>query len=128
VPRGSRGRSRREACHVSDFRRYLQELEKTGQLVHVTKPVSPEFEVAAYVRKSSDTMGPAFVFENVTGHPGWRLAAGLYGTMARLPVALGCPLGEGVDRYGAAVRAPIPPRQVKCGLRREVSLSRDQAD
>ena len=68
---------------MSDFRQYLEALEKAGQLVHVTKDVSPEFEVAAYVRKSSDTDGPAFVFEHVTGHPGWRLAAGLYGTMAR---------------------------------------------
>ena len=63
---------------MSDFRQYLQALEKAGQLVHITKEVSPEFEVAAYVRKSSDTYGPAFVFENMKGHPGWRLAAGLY--------------------------------------------------
>ena len=76
---------------MSDFRQYLEALEKAGQLVHVTREVSPEFEVAAYVRKSSDTDGPAFVFENVKGHPGWRLAAGLYGTMGRLPIALGCP-------------------------------------
>ena len=54
---------------MSDFRHYLQALEKAGQLVHVTKEVRPEFEVAAYVRKSSDTMGPAFLFENLTGHP-----------------------------------------------------------
>src|SRR5262249_58667334 len=97
---------------VSDFRRYLEALDKAGQLVRVTKEVSPEFEVAAYVRKSSDTNGPAFVFEHVRGHPGWRLAAGLYGTMARLPVALGCSMAEVVDRYGAAVRDPIPPRLV----------------
>jgi pimeloyl-ACP methyl ester carboxylesterase len=69
---------------VSDFRQYLEALEKAGQLVHVTREVSPKFEVAAYVRKSSDTDGPVFVFENVKGHSGWRLAAGLYGTAPRL--------------------------------------------
>ena len=57
---------------MSAFRQYLEALEKAGQLVHVTKEVSTEFEVAAYVRKSSDTEGPAFVFEHVKGHPGWR--------------------------------------------------------
>ena len=67
--------------------------------------MSTEFEVAAYVRKSSDTDGPAFVFEHVTGHPGWRLAAGLYGTMARLPIALGCPMDQVVDRYGRRAHA-----------------------
>jgi 2,5-furandicarboxylate decarboxylase 1 len=113
---------------VSDFRRYLGALEKAGQLVHVTKAVSPEFEIAAYVRKSSDMDGPAFLFENVNGHPGWRVAAGLYGTMARLPVALDCRLDQVVDRYGAAVRTPIPPRRVKDGRCKEVVLEGDQAD
>src|SRR5262249_60348279 len=113
---------------VSQFRRYLEALDKAGQLVHVAKEVSPEFEVAAYVRKSSDTDGPAFVFEHVKGHPGWRLAAGLYGTMARLPVALGCSMAEVVDRYGAAVRDPIPPRLVSDGACRQILLKDDDAD
>src|SRR5262249_3240649 len=65
-----RRRARQRRTAVSDFRRYLEALEKAGQLVRVTKEVSPEFEVAAYVRKSSDANGPAFVFERVTGHPG----------------------------------------------------------
>jgi UbiD family decarboxylase len=113
---------------VSDFRSYLQALDRAGQLVHVSKEVSPEFEIAAYVRKSSDTDGPAFVFENVRGHPGWRVAAGLYGTLARLPVALGCTLDQVVDRYGAAVRHPVAPRRVKDGPCREVVLTGEQVD
>lgn len=113
---------------MSDFRRYLGALERAGQLVHVAKEVSPEFEVAAYVRKSSDTNGPAFVFENIKGHPGWRLAAGLYGTMARLPVALACRMDQVVDRYGAAVRTPIFPLRVKDGPCREIVLKGAQAD
>ena len=113
---------------MSDFRTYLDALRRAGQLVHIDKPVSPEFEVAAYVRKSSDTDGPAFVFENVIGHPGWKLAAGLYGTMARLPVALGCPIGQVVDRYGEAVRHPIAPRRVPSGPCQEVVLTGEDVD
>ena len=113
---------------MSDFRTYLEALARAGQLVHVDKPVNPEFEVAAYVRKSSDTDGPAFVFENVIGHPGWRLAAGLYGTMGRLPVALGCRIGEVVDRYGEAVRNPIAPRRVASGPCQEIVLDGAAAD
>ena len=94
---------------MSDFRQYLEALEKAGQLVHVTREVSPEFEVAAYVRKSSDTDGPAFVFENVKGHPSWRIAAGLYGTMDRLPIALGCPMEQIVDRLEAEDDADATP-------------------
>src|SRR6185295_18029443 len=61
-------------------------------------------------------------------HPGWRLAAGLYGTMARLPIALGCPMADVVDRYGAAVRAPVPPRVVADGPCREVVRTGDEVD
>ena len=39
-----------QEADMSDFRRYLDALKQAGQLVHVDKPVSPEFEVAAYVR------------------------------------------------------------------------------
>jgi 2,5-furandicarboxylate decarboxylase 1 len=113
---------------MSHFRAYLDALARAGQLARIDKPVSPEFEVAAYVRRSSDTDGPAFVFENIVGHPGWRLAAGLYGTMARLPVALGCRLGEVVDRYGDAVRKPIAPRRVARGPCQDVVLTGDGAD
>ena len=38
---------------MSDFRQYLRALAEAGQLVVVTEEVSPEFEVAAYVRRSS---------------------------------------------------------------------------
>jgi UbiD family decarboxylase len=113
---------------VSAFRTYLGALERCGQLVRIDRAVSPEFEIAAHVRKSSDTMGPAFLFENVRGHPGWTVAAGLYGTMARLPVALGCPMGQVVDRYGEAVRRPLAPRRVREGPCQEIVLTADQVD
>ncbi len=113
---------------MSDFRAYLDALARAGQLVRIGKPVSPEFEIAAHVRRSSDTGGPAFVFESVVGHPGWRVAAGLYGTMARLPVALGCPIGQVVDRYGEAVRHPIAPGRVAHGPCQEIVLTGDEVD
>ena len=113
---------------MSNFRTYLDALRRAGQLVHVAKPVSPDFEVAAYVRKSSDTDGPAFLFESVSGHPGWKLAAGLYGTMARLPIALGCPIGQVVDRYGAAVARPIAPQLVSSGPCQQIVLTGEEVD
>src|SRR5437667_376504 len=96
---------------MSNFRAYLDALRRAGQLMHVAKPVSPDFEVAAYVRKSSDTDGPAFLFENVSGHPGWKLAAGLYGTIARLAVVLGA--GPFVE---LGSEAKIPHAQEKLGV------------
>ncbi len=113
---------------MSAFRNYLLALEKHGQLKHITREVNPEFEIAAHVRRSSDIDGPAFIFENVKGHPKWRVAAGLYGTLARLPIAMGCPIDEVVERYGRAVRNPIPPARTKTGPVKDVILEGDHVD
>lgn len=59
-----------------DFRGYLDYLEGKGKLVRVKKEVSTKYEIAAGIRKASDTDGPALLFENVKGHPDWRVAGG----------------------------------------------------
>ncbi len=111
-----------------DFRHYLQGLETAGQLRRITKPVQPRFEVAAYIRKSSDTLGPAFLFDHVVGHEGWTVAGGLFNTYDRLTVALECPMDKVVDRYGAAVRQGIPPRRASDAPVKEVVLTGDAVD
>src|SRR5262249_57612068 len=68
------------------------------------------------------------VGEERRGRPGGRLAAGLYGTMARLAIALGCSMDQVVGRYGAAVRSPISPRLAKDGPCREVVRKGSEVD
>jgi 2,5-furandicarboxylate decarboxylase 1 len=111
-----------------DFRHFLQGLEEEGELKSISREVSPEFEIAAYVRRASDTNGPAFLFDRVQGHPGWTVAAGVYGTYARLALALGTDVRSVVDLYGKAVREPIPPVIVGDGPVKEVVLRGDQVD
>jgi 2,5-furandicarboxylate decarboxylase 1 len=111
-----------------DFRHYLGGLEAAGQLRRITKPVNPKFELAGYIRKSSDTDGPAFLFSAILGHPGWTVAAGLFNTYARLEVALECPLDKVIDRYGTAVRAGLAPRRVSEGPVKEVVMKGDEVD
>ena len=111
-----------------DFRDFLRGLEEAGQLKRISRDVSPEFEIAAYVRRSSDTNGPAFLFERVQGHRGWTVAAGVYGTYGRLAIALGTDVRSVVDEYGRAVRDPIPPATVSDGPVKEVVLRGDQVD
>jgi len=99
----------------ADLRSFLEVLDARHDLITVRRPVSPRFEVAAYVRRSSDTGGPAFLFEEIVGYPGWRLAAGLYGVRRRIAAALGCAEQEIAASYGRAVRAPVPPQVVSSG-------------
>ncbi len=111
-----------------DFRHFLQGLEDAGELRRISKEVSPEFEIAAYIRRASDTNGPAFLFDRVQGHPGWTVAAGVYGTYARLALALETDMRSVLDLYGRAVREPIPPVRVGDGPVKEVVLRAEQVD
>ncbi|NKB37766.1 MAG: hypothetical protein GKR93_11430 [Gammaproteobacteria bacterium] len=52
---------------ITDLRSFLTMLEKENELVRVQDSVSREFEIAGYVRKSSDAEGPALLFENIQG-------------------------------------------------------------
>lgn len=52
----------------NDFREFLDELERTGELVRLKRPVAATFELAAYSRRMLDRRGPAIQFENVIGH------------------------------------------------------------
>lgn len=111
-----------------DFRHFLRGLEEAGELKRISQEVSPEFEVAAYIRRASDTNGPAFLFDRVRGHSGWMVAAGVYGTYARLALALETDLRSVTDVYAKAVRSPIPPVDVSDGPVKEVVLRGDQVD
>lgn len=94
---------------LSDFREYLRTLEAESDLVRIKKPVDPRFEIAAHTRRSCDLKGPAFLFEEVAGYPGWQVAAGSYGVLRRLLRALGCDQKTAVEKYRAAIAAPIAP-------------------
>ena len=59
-----------------DLRSFLTHLESQGQLLRVKDEVGIKYEIAAGMRKTSDTEGPALLFENVRGFPGWRVLGG----------------------------------------------------
>ncbi len=111
-----------------DFRHFLRGLEEAGELKRISREVSPEFEVAAYVRRASDTNGPAFLFDRMRGHSGWTVAAGVYGTYARLALALGTDIRAVTDVYANAVRSPVPPVRASDGPVKEVVLKGDAVD
>ena len=75
-----------------DFREYLDYLEKKGKLLKVKQAVDIRYEIAAGIRKISDNDGPALLFENVIGYPGWRVVGGAYATQKLLALSLGLPI------------------------------------
>ena len=70
-----------------DLRGALEALEKWGDLRRVRARVSPMLEVAEIARRVMYRRGPALLFENIDGFPGWRMASNIFrdsGTIARL--------------------------------------------
>ena len=60
-----------------DLRDFLDYLRTKGELAQITEPVDSKYEVAAYIRKSSDLQGPAFLFNSVNDST-YRMAGGIF--------------------------------------------------
>jgi 4-hydroxy-3-polyprenylbenzoate decarboxylase len=48
-----------------DLREFIAHLEDQKELRRIRKSVDTKYEIAAYIRKTSDIKGPALLFENV---------------------------------------------------------------
>lgn len=110
---------------INDLREFLNLLEAKKDLVHISRPTSPRFEIAAGIRKTSDIEGPALLFDNVVGHS-MPVVGGLYAVRRRAI--------WGLYRIRFAARSmedlknQIPPRLVKDGPCKEVILTGEERE
>jgi 4-hydroxy-3-polyprenylbenzoate decarboxylase/2,5-furandicarboxylate decarboxylase 1 len=102
-----------------DLRDFLNYLGEKGCLLRVQKEVDSRFEIAAYIRKTSDHRGPALLFEHVKGFP-TRVAGGLFATLRGPAFALQCDVDDLNDRIIEGARSPISPLLVRDGPCKEV--------
>ena len=73
----------------SNLRDYLGALEENNDLVKVDAELSPVLEIPEFLRQVMLRNGPAVLFNKVKGHPGWRVAGNLFGSLERIKLALG---------------------------------------
>ncbi len=116
------------ATHYSSFRDFLTLLDHVGKLVRVRKEVDTRFDIAAGIRKVSDSDGPALLYENIRDYPGWRVAAGVFATRKLLALALGVPEAEMLQRYELLERTLIPPAPVSSAPVQDVVQTGDAID
>jgi len=108
-------------ARVQDLRDYLSFLEERGLLRRVRVPVSPVLEIPEILRRVMYRRGPAVLFEEVEGHPGWRVAGNLFCCREALLGALGVERLEVVgERLFEPLRGPPP-----VGLGEKVRALRD---
>jgi 2,5-furandicarboxylate decarboxylase 1 len=112
---------------ITDLRGFLNLLEQKKDLVHISRPTSPRFEIAAGVRKTSDIEGPALFFDNVIGHSMPVLGAP-FAVRRRAIWGLETTPEKIHQKIMEGLRNHIPPRIVKEGPCKEVILTGEDAD
>ncbi|MEE3002483.1 MAG: UbiD family decarboxylase [Planctomycetota bacterium] len=125
-----------------DLASFMRHLEGAGELLRVPGPVSPILEITEVADRHSKSRcslqsedaavfdpghcglgGKAILFEQVEGSD-FPLAINLFGSFARMELALGCHGGGGFEAIGATLgklAQPKPPR----GLRETLALGRE---
>lgn len=101
-----------------NLRAFVSELEKRGELLRVSEPVSAELEITEIADRLVKAEGPAVLFERVEGKD-FPLVIGLFGTVQRTALAMGVP---SLDALAQRVSRLMDINPGKGGLRAMFSL------
>ncbi|MBI2881229.1 MAG: UbiD family decarboxylase, partial [Candidatus Tectomicrobia bacterium] len=110
-----------------DPRDFLEHLEERRELIRITEEVDPEYEVGAYIRKTSDQQGPALLFEKIKGHD-MAMVGGIFASRRRVLLALEADSDNVYERFDHGVCHPVPHRLVSTGPCKEVILKGEEVD
>src|SRR3989344_2155221 len=96
----------------ADLREFLELLERKQDLVRVKNEVHPERELPALIEKL-EMVGryPTVLFENVAGHPGWRVVGNTLATREKAALALGTTAAAVTRTFYERIQKAIPPRR-----------------
>lgn len=111
----------------NDLREFISFLEAEKELRRIKKPVATKYEIAAYIRKVSDTKGPALLFEDIADFD-IPVVGGLFATRKRALLAMGVTDGNYVDKFLRALDHPLPPKTVASGPCKEVIWKGNEID
>jgi 4-hydroxy-3-polyprenylbenzoate decarboxylase/2,5-furandicarboxylate decarboxylase 1 len=110
-----------------DLREFIAYLEDRKELRRIRKPVDTQYEIAAYIRKTSDVKGPALLFENVKDSQ-TPVLGGVFATRKRALLALETTDRDCADKFQHALDHLLPPRTVASAPCKEVILKSADAD
>jgi len=75
--------------HFQSLRSFLGFLDQHGELIHISRRVSPKLELASIVQDIQRTVNKAVIFENVEGFVG-AIASNVCGSHRNVALALSC--------------------------------------
>ncbi len=105
---------------LADLQSYIEWLKHNNMLVEVNEPLSPILEIPAVLRRAMYDKGPALLFTNIKGYPGWKVAGNLYPSLKLLMKTLGVERLENIGLRlvaGALKQPPLSLREKLQSLR-----------
>ncbi len=114
---------------IRDLRSHIEVLEATGALSRISRPVELDHELSDVVAAMQRTDAGAALFEDVVGSP-WRIFSGAVASQRLAAIALGCEVGEVVDRMGYVLdpQHGIAPQPVDTAAWRANTVMGDDVD
>lgn len=103
----------------SGLRSFIEDLDGRGELVSVSAPLDPRYEISAVLSEVSKKEGPAILFERVKGHR-LPVVGNLLGTRKRLSLALGIDPEKLFDEFPKRMEKRLPPVLVRDASAKEV--------
>ncbi len=111
----------------SDLRGFLSYLEEKGDLLTLTTPLSPRFEISAILSQLGKKEAPAILFKRVKGYK-MAVAGNVLGTKRRLSMALGIDQENFFENALKMFERRIPPVLVKNHLSKEIIATKGKVD
>jgi UbiD family decarboxylase len=92
----------------TDLRSFMNTLEREGDLVRITEPVSADQEITAIQHRVLSRGGPALLFEKVIGSD-YPIVSNLFGTLKRVEMAMGGDPAALGEKLAALAHRLMPP-------------------
>ena len=111
---------------AKDMRSWISQLDEAGELLKITKEVDPIKNMGAVFCKVTDR---ALLFENIKGHPGWRVLGQAPGNMRMAGLAFGVEFSEDVREYARRTdKDLVPCKRISSGPVKEIIRADNDVD
>jgi len=114
----------RASSGIKDF---IESLKENGELLTLSTPLSPKFEISTVISELGKKEAPALLFEKVRGYQ-FPVIGNLLGTKKRLSMALGVDQENFFENALSKLKKRIPPVLVKDRIPKEVILQKEKID
>ncbi len=111
----------------SGLREFIEHLRENGELLTVSSPLSPRFEISTIISELGKKEAPALLFEKVKGHQ-LRVIGNLLGTKKRLSVALRVDPDHLLENLAEKIGQRISPKLVSKSELEETITKKERID